>query len=595
MYGKCQALNDAQALMSMMKHRDVYTWTFIIGAFAELGQSRNALLMYEDMQRDGVKPNECTFVYLLSSCDDKAALEEGRHVHMLILISECEAYAAVSTALICMYNRCGSLDDAWHVADSTYVKDTISWNALIAVSAEHGDGNKSMQLFLQMQVEGFTPNEATFLSILSAFMDRPGPLAVKRIHALIRTYQFDGNIPIANALITLYGKCGCIEDAHLVFYRMPNTNVISWTAMIAAAAECGWSKEVTLLLQKMQFEGVAPDKITFASSLSSCVKHESLLDGLWLHACISRSGLESDVVVGTALITMYGKCGSIESARKVFERLPKRDVICWNAMIGSYAQCGHNHEVSELLREMEMVDLKPSKITFVSILDSCASGSALDEGRCIHACLMEYDFESELVVLNALVNMYGKCGSLEDSQTLFDKMDEKNVVSWTAIIAAYGQQGQGKEAMAFFEKMKEEGVVPNEITFISAVSACSHAGMVEEAFYCLFSMVQQSEIMFTAEHYDCMVDLICRTGLLSHGQAMISSMPFQPNATTWMAFLGACKMHSNMSEAVQSSVYVLEVDSYTAAPYVLLSNIYSGTNKLPEEDFEELIKCEQCI
>jgi pentatricopeptide repeat protein len=363
---------------------------------------------------------------------------------------------------------------------------------------------------------------------------------------------------------------------------MPAQNVISWTAMISAMADYGWSKEVTHLVRKMQSEGFAPDKVTFASSLSACVKHESLSDGLWLHAWVSRIGLETDVVVGTALINMYGKCDSIESAHKVFEMLPKRDVICWNAMIGSYAHCGHNREVSALLRGMQMVDLKPSKITFVGILDSCALESALDEGRCIHACLMEYDFESEIVVLNALVNMYGKCGSLEDARALFDKMNERTVVSWTAIIAAYGQQGEGKEALTVFERMEEESVAPNEITLISTVSACSHAGMLEEAYYCLSSMVQQPKITFTAELYDCIVDLLCRTGLLSHGKAVISSMPFQPNATTWMAFLGACKLHSNTTEAVESSEYVLEVDSCTSAPYVLLSNIYSASNQWPE-------------
>ncbi|KAI5061250.1 hypothetical protein GOP47_0023755 [Adiantum capillus-veneris] len=233
---------------------------------------------------------------------------------------------------------------------------------------------------------------------------------------------------------------------------------------------------------------------------------------------------------------------------------------------------------------MGMADLVPNKITFISILDACANEASLDEGRLLHSCLMEFQYESELVVGNSLVNLYGKCGSLADAVRLFWKLPKINLSSWTAIITAYGQQGWGRETFLLSQQMMENGEVPNEITFISVLSSCSHAGMVEEAWEIMFAMQKECFVTARPEHFDCLVDLLGRAGLLMQLQAVIDNMPFHPGANTWMAFLGSCKLHNNGSHATHLALHSLEVDSATAAPYVLLSNICTTVGDDLEED-----------
>eukprot|EP00250_Pteridium_aquilinum_P006391 c16330_g1_i3 orf=1017-3035(-) len=585
MYGKCQAVNDAHRLFSVTQHKDVYSWTFMVGAYAQLGRSRDALHIFQQMQRNEVKPNRHTFIYLLSACADRRALFEGRHVHTFILSSGFEDEGTVATAIVCMYSKCGSLNDALHVFNTTREKDTISWNAIISMVSEHGYDKDSQKLFQQMQVEGLLPTKGTFLSFLNAFLDQPVLSKIRRIHTLAVSCDFHLEIAIVNALVTMYGKCSSIKDAHNAFQTMPAQNVISWTAMIGAYAENGQSNEVVQILQRMLFEGFMPDKVTFATSLASCTNAASLLDGLWLHSSICYSGFESDVIVGTALVNMYGKCGSVEDARRIFAKLHKRDVVCWNAIIAVYAQHGHGKEALQLLREMGLADFVPNKITFICILDACANEEALDEGRRLHACLMQYDFESEIVVVNALVNFYGKCGSLVDSERLFDKLPKRSLFSWTSIIAANGQHGWGGKSLLLFEQMRKDGVIPNAVTFVSILSSCSHAGMVQEAWNCILVMRQEFGFTATMEHFDCLVDLLGRAGLLLKGQALIDNMPFQPSANTWMTFLGACKLHNNSRQATYSTLHALEVDSTTAAPYVILSNIHSAVDEEKQEEF----------
>ncbi|MCO5599649.1 hypothetical protein L7F22_053755 [Adiantum nelumboides] len=586
MYGKCHSLYDAYQVFSVLQHKDVFSWTFMIGAYAQLGQRKDALTFFQQMQRNNVAANAHTFIYLLSGCGSKVALFEGRLVHTFILSSSFERQETVATALVCMYSKCGSIDDALQVFYTSCDKDTISWNAIISMVSEYDSQQDSFNLFQQMQVEGFLPSKGTFLCCLacSAYLALS---RIKRIHTLAISCEYNLDVVISNALVTMYGKCGSIKDAHTTFQSMPVQNVISWTALITAYAERGQSTDVVQTLQRMSCAGFTPDKVTFATSLTSCISEASVPDGLWLHCFICDSGFNADGMVGTALLNMYGKCGRVDAAEKVFKKLLLKDVVCWNAMIAVYAQHGLGKKALELLREMGMADLVPDKITFVSILDACANEAALDEGMLLHTCLMQFEFESELIVGNALVNFYGKCAFLADAISLFWKLPKRSLSAWTAIITAYGQQGWGRETLLLSQEMMEDGVLPNEVTFVSVLSSCSHAGMVEEAWEILFLMQQKCKVTARPEHFDCFVDLLGRAGLLTQLQAIIDNMPFHPGANTWMAFLSSCKLHNNSSGATPLALHSLEVDSATAAPYVLLSNIYTTFGNDSEEDFAD--------
>eukprot|EP00249_Psilotum_nudum_P014837 c25030_g18_i1 orf=1-921(+) len=290
----------------------------------------------------------------------------------------------------------------------------------------------------------------------------------------------------------MYGKCGSPLDARSVFDKLPLRDLISWNAMIAAYGQNARGKEALDLFRQMQQEGMKPDGATFVCILGACLSPASLTAGKVIHASIVVSRFELDVVVGTALLNMYKKCGTPDDARNVFDNMRQRNVVTWTAMITAYCQNGNAKEALELFWQMQQQGVKPNNITFASVLGACASPTALTEGKVIHANILSWGLRSD-TVKTALVNMYGKCGSLEDARSVFSKIYQRDVVCWTAMIAACVQNGHGEEALEFFGQMQRDGVKPNSTTFVSVVGAGAciasltgakviHAKVVESGF-----------------------------------------------------------------------------------------------------------------
>eukprot|EP00249_Psilotum_nudum_P024144 c29105_g13_i1 orf=356-1066(+) len=207
---------------------------------------------------------------------------------------------------------------------------------------------------------------------------------------------------------------------------------------------------------------------------------EDFTEGKQVHASIVATGFEEDVVVGNALVNMYAKCSRLEGARCLFEKMSRRSVVSWNCMITAYVQHGRGEEAFRLFRQMQVEGVIPDKITFTSILSACATKGVLAEGKTIHACIVASGFESDDAVATALVNMYSKCGSLADARTTFDKMPDRNVVSWNVMIAAYAHHGQGENALSLFREMILAGAIPDRVTFVSTLSACASQGSLFE-------------------------------------------------------------------------------------------------------------------
>eukprot|EP00249_Psilotum_nudum_P004184 c17726_g1_i2 orf=362-1369(+) len=335
-----------------------------------------------------------------------------------------------------MYNKCESVMDARQIFDKMPGRDIFSWNAMISGYSNHGQGEEAVKVFQQMQREGFNPNKVTFISILRACGSTGMVACGKLVHGLVLNTGLEQDVAVANALLSMYGKCGSVEIARKVFYMMPVRDVISWNAMIAVYAWHGQVKEATELLLKMQQGGVEPNRITFVSILRAFTVPETVPLGKLVHAHIIDRGIDRDVMVANALVSMYGKCGnngSIEAARKVFDMMPKRNVVSWSTMIARYAQQGRDNKAFELLQQMQLEGVLPDKVTFISILIACCNRAALAFGKLIHAHIINNRTVPDLVVENALLTMYGRCGSVLDACRLFNKMTRQNVVSWTAM------------------------------------------------------------------------------------------------------------------------------------------------------------------
>ncbi|CAK9210163.1 unnamed protein product [Sphagnum jensenii] len=397
----------------------------------------------------------------------------------------------------------------------------------------------------------------------------------------------------------------------------------------------------------MQKKGMTPNTFTFVPVLNACASLRALEEGRQVHEQIIQSGCEGDAFVGCSLVDMYAKCGSMEDAHRVFNKMPSRDVVTWNAMILGHGKCAQGQKALELFSQMQQEGVKPDSVTFVGVVNACASWVALEEGRCAHEQIIQSGWDSDVFVGNSLVDMYAKCGSMEDAWRVFNKMPSRNVVTWNAmilghvkcrqgqkslelfrqmqqeaifvgnslvdmyakcgsmedakrvfnemplrdvvswntILGGFAMHGHGKEALTYFEQMCEEGVQPDDITFVCLLSACSHAGLVHEGMCFYASMKEVYMISPTVEHYTCMVDLLGRAGHLEEAENMIKSMPCKLHFATCMALLGACRIHGNVKMGERVAKQFIELDSENAAGYVLLANIYpaSGNKHLCED------------
>eukprot|EP01018_Ginkgo_biloba_P018427 Gb_38158 [translate_table: standard] len=401
----------------------------------------------------------------------------------------------------------------------------------------------------------------------------------KQLHALHANMLKNGqnqNVFLLNKLVSMYATCGAMDCARLIFDRIHQRNAFLWNVMIRGYASNGVCKEALGLYYEMQQAGIQPDKFTFPFVLQACASLTALHEGKEIHDDIIRTGLESNVFVGSALVDMYAKCGSIELARQVFDKMFDRNVVSWNALIAGYSKNGPVNEALNLLSEMQLQgSIKPDMVTMVSVLSPCAQLSALQQGKQIHGYIIRSGFESISVVGNALIDMYAKCGSVDIARKVFDKMPDRNVISWNSMIAGYGLHGLGEHALALFSQLQEHGMKPDPITFVSVLSACSHAGLVDDGCRCFHNMIHDYGITPRVEHYACMVDLLGRSGLLDEAYMFVKRMPLEPSASVWGSLLSACKIHRNSVIAEHVAERLFELEPENAGSYVMLSNIYA--------------------
>ncbi|XP_057834772.1 pentatricopeptide repeat-containing protein At5g39350-like [Cryptomeria japonica] len=582
MYAKCGRIDKARELFDRVSQRDVISWNAMIAGYAQNGFADKALETFEQMQLEGIKPNSTTFASTLPACAKIGALEQGMGIHRSIMEGGFGLDIIVGNALLDMYAKCGSIDKAHELFGRMPQRDAISWNTMIAGYVQNGCVDKALETFKQMQLVGVKPNSTTFASILPACGKMEALEQGMGIHQSIMEGEFLSDIIVGNALIDMYAKCGRMDKAYELFGRMHQRNLVSWNAIIAGYAQNGLVEKALETFKQMQLASVKPDSTTFASILPACGKIGALEQGMNIHQSINEEEFLSDVIAATALLDMYAKCGSIDRAHELFDRMPQRDVITWNAMIAGYAQNGFVDKALETFKQMHLAGVKPNSTTFASILPACAKTGALEQGMDIHQSIMEGGFLTDIIVGNSLLDMYAKCGSIAKAHKLFERMPQRDIISWNAMIAGYGQNGFCKDALKIFKLMKHSGTYPDIVSFACVLCACSHAGLVDEGCTYFNQMSNSNCITPTADHYVCMVDLLGRAGYLEDALNFIIKIPVKPKVVVWMCFLGACRSHMNIGLGAFTATLLVDLDPTNAATYVLLSNIYAEVGRWDE-------------
>eukprot|EP01018_Ginkgo_biloba_P003038 Gb_26696 [translate_table: standard] len=466
---------------------------------------------------------------------------------------------------------------ARHVFDKMSERNVVSWTTMIAGYCQNGNPLEGWRLFVQMKRAGMEPNQFTFSTVLPACASMGIVEQGKQVHSHICKSEIVSDVFVESALVDMYAKCMNLEHALQVFDKMSQRNLVSWNALIVGYSQNAHYEEAIKLFSKIPHESIKPDQITFSSVLSACASLTSLEHGRQVHAQIIKSESKSEIFVTNALVDMYAKCSSIDDAQQIFERAPRRDAVTWNVMIVGFAQNAHFEEAFSMFCQMQCNGIKFDEIAFSSVLSACSRLTALDQGKLVHVHILKTGFGLNMCAGNGLVDMYAKCGSIEDAFLVFNNMPERNVVSWTAMMTGCAQHGRGKEVIELFEEMSSADIKPDYITFVCVLSACSHAGLVGEGRRYFDSMSQDHGMAPRMEHYACMVDLLGRAGHLSEAEDFVNAMPFEPHASVWGALLGACRIHDNVEIGKRAADILFKLEPQNSGNYVLLANIYAAT------------------
>ncbi|KAK6923896.1 Pentatricopeptide repeat [Dillenia turbinata] len=400
-----------------------------------------------------------------------------------------------------------------------------------------------------------------------------------QLHAHIIRSGNEENVFLNTGLVDFYAKCGAMPKAKRVFDRMVCHDLVSWTSIICGFSQNGYGEEAILFFKMMLETRFKPNCFTYVSVIGACRGLESVFELTALFHCrVIKLGFEGNTFVASALIDCYSKCGSLDQAVFLFEASIVRDSILVNSMISGYAQNSYCVEAINLfIMERQNGNFSPSDHTFSSVLDACAKLTTLLQGRQVHTLIVKLGSDNNVFVLCALLDMYAKCGSIDDAQRIFDQSSKRNRVLWTSIITGYALSGRGLKSVEFFERLlKEEWFTPDHICFTSILTACNHAGFLDEGEIYFEKMSRDYGLVPELDQYGCMIDLYARRGKLKKAKELMEEMPYEPNYVMLSSFLSSCKIHGEVELGKEAANWILKIAPDKVAPYIALAHIYSG-------------------
>ncbi|GFQ07897.1 putative pentatricopeptide repeat-containing protein at3g15130, partial [Phtheirospermum japonicum] len=439
-----------------------------------------------------------------------------------------ESDIMLSNDLIDMYRKCGKIEKARSVFDEMPKRNVVSWAALMCGYLHAGNAKASLSLLNEMGFSDVRPNDY----ILSTSMKACAILAAlesgKQIHALCSKTGLELYPFVGNSIIDMYFKCGESGHAEQVFDEMPMRTLISWNAMISGYTLSEDTSDKALhFLVEMQKRGEKPDDFTFSSGLKACRGLKAIQEGKQIHAFIVRHGysISTHKIIAGSLVDLYAQCGRLFDALHVFDKMEVKSLVSWTALMVNYARQGHLLETMNLFRHLRMSVNVLDSFVLSSLINVFADFAMVGLGKQMHAYVIKIPYDLDVSVINSILDMYLKCGLIEEAEKLFNKMVTKNVVSYTVMITGYGKNGLGKKAVRVFEKMGIEKIGPDLVTYLAVLSACSHSGLVEESQECFKRLCNDERVKPRVEHYACMVDVLGRAGRLKEAKDVIEKMP----------------------------------------------------------------------
>uniref|UniRef100_A0A1J3G6J5 Pentatricopeptide repeat-containing protein n=4 Tax=Noccaea caerulescens TaxID=107243 RepID=A0A1J3G6J5_NOCCA len=577
-YGKIDA---ASHLFHRVSKKDCVIWNVMLNGYAKCGAFDSVVKGFSAMRMDEISPNAVTFNCVLSVCASMSLIDLGAQLHGLAVVSGLEFEGSIKNSLLSMYSKSGSFDDACKLFRMMSRGDTVTWNCMISGYVQSGLMEESLVCFSEMISSGVSPDAITFSSLLPSVSRFERLEYCRQVHCYIVRHGIPlDDICLTSALIDAYFKCRGVSMAEKIFRQCDSADVVVFTAMISGYLHNGLNIDALEMFRRMVDVRMSPNEITLVSILPVIGGLLALKLGRELHGFIIKNGFNKRCNVGSAVIDMYAKCGRMDLAFEIFGRLSKKDVVSWNSMITRCAQSDDPSAAIDVFRRMGASGIGFDCVSVSSALSACANLPSESFGKAIHGYMVKQVNASDVYSESTLIDMYAKCGNLRSAVSVFERMQEKNIVSWNSIIAAYGNHGRLKDSLCLFREMVEEsGVRPDQITFLKMISTCCHVGDVDEGVRFFRSMTEDYGIQPQQEHYACVVDLFGRAGRLEEAYETVKSMPFPPDAGVWGTLLGACRLHKNIELAKVASRRLMDLDPRNSGYYVLMSNAHANAGE----------------
>nr|AYM00630.1 pentatricopeptide repeat protein [Salvia miltiorrhiza] len=573
MYARHGCLDEALGIFEFMPVKNSATWNTVISVLCQMGCVQDCVLMFSEMMKCGVGLSESTFVSILS-CLQGVDLFLGEQIHGLAIKKGFCNVASVYNCLIHIYVKSGATFLAERVFENAPAKDVVSWNTMIGAMANGDEPAKGLCIFQEMSATGLSPNGTTLVNALQSCSRLRLSSRGECIHANMIKRCFESDVFCGSALVNFYAKFDKVEEAHCCFDGITQKNLVSWNSLMMVYSNKG-SSCTTRLFKEMIHSGYRPNgfsfSIVFKSALmlelpqlhslaiktgyidvahvSSSLIHSYARNGLISEAL--RFAEEDDgnaklpVVSSNIIAWIYNRTGQYEKTQEVYAAVENPDTVSWNILIAACSRNGDYVETFQLFDHMRRSLVFPDNYTLVSLFSVCTRVCSLALGSSLHGLTVKADYDlCDTFVCNTMIDMYGKCGSIESSVGIFNEMRVKNVFSWTALVSALGLHGRADEAVGRFGEMVGTGIEPDRVAFLAVLSACRHVGLVREGMNLFEGMKVKHGLEPDLDHYVVVVDLLTRYGHVKEAERVILGMPIAPNALIWRTFLEGCKRQS---------------------------------------------------
>ncbi|KAJ9564088.1 hypothetical protein OSB04_000054 [Centaurea solstitialis] len=547
-YAGFGCMDMARKMFDVMPEKDIVSWNSLVSGYLRNGMFWESVEVFVRVRREGLEVDATTFAVVLKACLGLEDYGFGVQVHGVVVRMGFVHDVVAASATVDMYAKCRKLEESLRFFDEMPVKNWVSWSALIAGCVQNDEFLNGLELFKKMQKNGVGVSQSTYASVFRSCAGLSELRFGSQLHAHSLKMNFGSDTIVGTATLDMYAKCGRLCDAKKLFRTLSIHNRQSYNAIIIGCARVDQGFEALGLFHDLINTDLGFDDITLSGAFSACAVVKSYAFGAQLHALTIKSVLDRNVCVENAILDMYGKCGALREARRVFDEMEIRDAVSWNAIIAAYEQNRNVDETLSLLVSMLGSGMEPDEFTFGSVLKACAGLRDLNYGSEIHGRVVKSGMGFDPFVGSTLVDMYCKCAKVEDAEKLHERMDEQTMVSWNAIISGFSSQEEGESAQRFFSQMLKTGAKPDNFTFATVLDTCANLATVNlgrQVHAQIIKQEMQSDVFISST----LVDMYSKCGNMHESRLAFEKSPAR-DFVTWNAMICGYAQHGLGHDAI---------------------------------------------